>query len=144
PPPGLSMPFAIQSTAEAPDKAARPRRGEANCATRPALVRYRRVAITRSLACAVPADQPPARALLPMPRRRNAPARPSPDNRDNPPARRRADTKFQDDLPWAHPLRQSEGRREYLPDQTPNRQLDTFHPPMPPPPPDLRLRGKKR
>src|SRR4030095_6790399 len=48
------------------DRPAQGRRGEVCCATPPARVRYRRDATVRWSACAWSADQPPARAPLPM------------------------------------------------------------------------------
>src|SRR5438876_10525318 len=74
-PPALRPLLSVRSIATT-DRRAQGRRGEVCCATPPAHVRYRRDATVRWSACAWSADQPPARAPLPMRRRHIEPARP--------------------------------------------------------------------
>src|SRR5207244_9411767 len=60
-------------------------------------------------------SQLPARAPLPMRRRRIAPAHPYSDNLDNRRGRKSADTKSRVARPLARPRRRSADRREYWP-----------------------------
>src|SRR6266480_1522177 len=139
----LRLPLSVPSIATT-DRRAQGRCGEVCCATPPEPVRCRRDATVRWLACAWSADQPPARAPLPMRRRRNSPARPWRGSLDNRRGCKSADTKCRAALPSARPRRRSADRREYWPDRKPIRRSDTFRLRARPPPPDLRRRGKMR
>src|SRR6266516_5328338 len=124
-PPALGPPLSVPSIATT-DRRAQGRCGDVCCATPPARVRYRRGATVRWSACAWSADQPPARAPLPMRRRRIAPARPYSDNLDNRRGRKSADTKCRAARPTARPHRRSADRREYWPDRKPIHRSDRF------------------
>src|SRR6266516_2930486 len=142
-PPALGPPLSVPSSATT-DRRAQGRRGEVCCATPPARVRYRRDATVRRAACAWSAAPPPARAPLPMRRRRIAPARPYSDNLDNRRGRKSADTKCRAARPSARPRRQTADRREYWPDRKPIHRSDRFRLRARPPPLNLRRREKKR